>query len=220
VVQAAGVVFGQCGADNLFFFYRSRLMSITVARQKRWGLNAGLVSEELRSRWALVLAAGTAFIVLGIFATLVAGFTTVLTMLIFGWVMVFAGAVQLGEAFVDRDRGRFAIELISGVLYLVAGFMLTRNPAATALMLSFLLGPLFLISGVVRAVSAFLFHHAQWGFQVLSGVVTFWVGLIILDRGPSTALWLIGTMIGIEIIFEGIALSSFALWLRKKPQAS
>ncbi len=193
--------------------------TIELGRRQVLGKGAGEDLEYLQQRWGRILVAGICFLIIGFFAVSLASLTTIVTLAIFGWFLVFAGIAQFVEAFAGRDRGGFVLELISAVLYLVAGFFLLRNPGLSAAMLTFMLAPLFIILGVVRSVTALTLRHAQWGWQMLSGVVSFMLGWFLLNRSPMTGLWLIGTFIGIELLFEGMALSSLALSLRKRKKS-
>lgn len=192
-------------------------MSILEIGQNRHWANATPADlAHLTRRWGWVMASGIAFIFLGLAASAVAGLTTIVGMIVFGWMMFFAGVVQIVESLIHRERGRMVLELVSGILYLVGGIMLIRSPGLTAAVLTLMLAPLFLILGIARTFSAVIMRDAQWGWQAMSGVVTFWLGLLILNQWPASSFWIIGTFIGIELLFEGLALSSFALALREK----
>jgi uncharacterized membrane protein HdeD (DUF308 family) len=171
---------------------------------------------HLSKKWGLILTSGILFVALGIIAMSLAGLTTIMTMAIFGWVLVFASAAQMVEAFSGREGSRFVLELISAVLYFVAGFFLIRHPGISAVMLTFLLAPLFLALGTIRSITAVAVRPPQWGWQFVSGLVTLWLGYFLLSNSAATGLWLVGTFIGLELFFEGVALVSFALAVRPK----
>jgi uncharacterized membrane protein HdeD (DUF308 family) len=52
-------------------------------------------------------------------------------------------------------------------------------------------------------VAALTIRFPQWGWALLSGALTTLVGLAIYKNYPETALWAVGTLVGIQLIFDG-----------------
>jgi uncharacterized membrane protein HdeD (DUF308 family) len=77
---------------------------------------------------------------------------------------------------------------------------------------------LFLVEGVVSIMFA-LDHKRQlsgrWGWMLASGVVDIILGGLIFAGLPSTAAWAIGLLVGINMVFGGVALTLMALHARK-----
>jgi uncharacterized membrane protein HdeD (DUF308 family) len=55
----------------------------------------------------------------------------------------------------------------------------------------------------------------QWGWALLNGVVTLIAGIIIYDAFPSSAMWVIGLLVGLEMIFNGWTWIMLALSIRQ-----
>src|SRR5580658_9963999 len=85
--------------------------------------------EQLHKRWGWFVALGVLMVILGTLAIGSSAIFTLATMEFVGWLMVIGGLFQIGHAFSFRDWGGFFIDLLSGILYTVAGFMIVAHPA-------------------------------------------------------------------------------------------
>src|SRR5436853_191248 len=70
----------------------------------------------------------------------------------------------------------------------------------------------FLILGVLLVI-----RFPQWGWSLLSGVHTTLVGLVIYKNLPEDTIWVIGTLIGIQLIFDGWFWIMIATAIRRLP---
>jgi len=105
--------------------------------------------------------------------------------------------------------------LLSGVLYVVVGFMVLGNPAAGATVLTLLIALFFLIAGAFRIIVALTMRFPEWHWLLANGAITLLLGLLIWKQWPSSALWVIGLFIGIELIFTGSAWVMLSLAARR-----
>jgi uncharacterized membrane protein HdeD (DUF308 family) len=118
---------------------------------------------------------------------------------------VIGGVVGMVTSLFLIRRGGFWIGMLGGVLALVAGVVFLRRPGATLLALSLAIGAVMLVSGITRLVAAVQHREARLAL-VLSGVLSIVLGLLILNRWPTSALWLVGTLLGIQLIVDGVVL--------------
>jgi uncharacterized membrane protein HdeD (DUF308 family) len=59
----------------------------------------------------------------------------------------------------------------------------------------------------VKAVAAFQLRPVRgWGWALASAVASIVLGLIVFSGWPGTALWVLGLMVGIDLLFYGWAL--------------
>ena len=92
-----------------------------------------------------------------------------------------AGVAEIINAFQCKGWGRFLIWVLLGALYIVAGFVTFENPLFAAAILTLLLGATLVASGIMRIILAFGMKEGMpWMWIVLSGVITFLLGAIIL----------------------------------------
>lgn len=140
---------------------------------------------------------GTGVVVLGDVVV-----ASVVSVLFLGWALVIGGAVGIGSSLWLIGKGGFWIGMLGGVLALIAGVVFLRNPEATLAALSLAIGAIMLVNGITRLVAAV--QHAEVRLAlVLSGVLSLILGLLILSRWPYSAVWLIGTLLGIQLIVDG-----------------
>src|SRR5262245_25589260 len=162
--------------------------------------------QTLGHRWGWFVALGIALIVLGILALGAEVLVTLASVLFFGWLMLIGGAIQTVHAFRVRPWSGFLRHLFGGLLTVVVGFLLVGNPAVGALSLTLLMAAFFLVGGIFRIATALTHDFPGRGWAVLSGVITLLLGIIIWRQWPVSGLWVIGTFVGIDMLFEGWSL--------------
>ena len=91
------------------------------------------------------------------------------------------------------------------------------RPLASTASLTLVVSVLFIVMGIMRFAAALTLRFPQWGWSLLSGLLTTLVGLIIYRNMPFTALWAIGTLIGIQLLFDGWFWVMLAISLRRLP---
>ena len=81
------------------------------------------------------------------------------------------------------------------------------NPARGSAILAFVLTVYLVIDGIGKLVLAFQLKPLKgWGMTLLSGVATLLLSILIWKHWPLSALWVIGTLVGINILFKGFAM--------------
>ena len=114
----------------------------------------------------------------------------------------------------------FVLSLFCGVLYLVGGLLIMNEPVQGALVLTLLAAAALIVSGVVRIVLAFQHRNLPaWGLVLLSGIVSIVVGCLLYASLPWSGLWVLGTLIAVELLVQGASWLYFGLALRTARQA-
>jgi uncharacterized membrane protein HdeD (DUF308 family) len=72
----------------------------------------------------------------------------------------------------------------------------------------------FMIGGLFQLIGSFAVALPGWGWQAADGIITLLLGLLVLAQWPASGLWVIGLLIGIDLIFYGSAWMALALGLR------
>ncbi|MGI0489222.1 HdeD family acid-resistance protein [Pantanalinema rosaneae CENA516] len=149
---------------------------------------------------------GALLIVLGIIAI---ALPTVSTLFVETWaavILISAGAAKLVYAFQTREQGGFIWKLLLSVLYVVTGAMLVLSPRTGILTLTLLLGSFLFTEGVFELILAFrLRPQPNWTWVLFDGIVTLALGGMIWFQWPFNAPWLIGTLVGISVLFTGLS---------------
>jgi uncharacterized membrane protein HdeD (DUF308 family) len=150
---------------------------------------------------------GIIYIIAGLVAVASPLVVTLFSVFFFGILLMIAGFAALIHSFSVRGWEGFAVQLLAGVLAAVTGFLLIADAASGALVITLILAIYFLVSGMFRlgfAISHNNLHHRGW--LIFSGSVSMFLGILITVHWPSSALWVIGTFIGVDLIFYGFSL--------------
>ena len=176
--------------------------------------------SAIHEHWVLFLIEGIVLLVLGIAAILVPMVATIAFTILIGWLFLISGVVGLITTFWMRHAPGFWWSLLSAVVGIVAGILLLRWPITGSLSLTLLLASFFIVEGVATIMYA-VEHRNQlsgrWGWMLVSGIVDLILAGIIVAGLPGTALWALGLLVGINLIFGGVAMIGMAL--AAKPHA-
>lgn len=172
------------------------------------------VATALHQHWKLYLAEGIVLVILGLLAVVVPPIATLAVTILFGWLFLVSGVLGLVTTFWMREAPGFWWALISAALGILVGALLLAQPAQGALTLTYVLVAFFAIEGVASIMFA-LDHRRElsgrWGLMLVSGIVDLVLAAMIVAGLPSTAAWAIGLLVGINLVFGGVALISMAL---------
>jgi aquaporin Z len=177
-------------------------------------------AAPLREKWGWMVAFGAVLALAGFVALGSVVSATVATVMVVGVAMVVSGVVEMAYGVVVRGWKQFFLWSIIGLLYVVGGISVIENPMLAAGFLTLLLGAGLVASGLVRTFLAFqLPKDAPWGFVAFSGVVTLLLGGIILAHWPYSSLWVIGTFLGVDLVFAGASWMGLGLSLKRANDA-
>ncbi|MGH7070529.1 MAG: HdeD family acid-resistance protein [Acetobacteraceae bacterium] len=170
----------------------------------------------IRSKWGLFVALGIGLIVLGVIAWLDVVSVTIAGTILIGALLLVGGIFQIIHAFMTREWRGFLLGLFSGVLALIAGILIMGEPVRGALVLTIVVVAFLAVGGITRIALAFRHRGmSRWGLLLLSGIVSLIVAGLLYAGLPWSGLWVLGTLIAIELVIQGIAWLSFGLALRK-----
>jgi uncharacterized membrane protein HdeD (DUF308 family) len=157
----------------------------------------------------ILIFEGVLFILLGLLAIGLPGLFTLGFELTIGWIFLIAGGVQIYRAIRARELPGFGMALGSGVLSLLVGVLLIAYPLNGILTLTILLTIFFLLEGIIKIAMGFQMRPIHgWGWVIFSGVISLIMGGIIVSGWPQTAIWVIGLLVGINMLFYGFSLLS------------
>src|SRR5690606_633310 len=132
-----------------------------------------------------------------------------------GWAFAFLGALQVIQSFQIKGWGGFIWALLFGLLTLAVGLSLIFDPLAGMISLTILVAVLFLVTGIVKIMLSFSLRPLTgWGWVLLSGVVSLVLGIMILADILSAATQVLGILLGIELISNGVLFLFTAIGLR------
>lgn len=171
---------------------------------------------DVGKNWGWFMALGILFIVLGTLALGISTAVTVATVLLFGILLTIGGVFQFVDAFKYRGWKSMLPHLLIALLYIAAGIVLIRQPLAGSMIFTAILAAIFVGLGILRIAMGFQLRHTgfPWGWIVLAGVISLALGGMIFLQWPTSALWVIGLLVAIEMIFHGWAFVMMALALK------
>jgi uncharacterized membrane protein HdeD (DUF308 family) len=159
--------------------------------------------DEIRQHKGLFIGLGIVLIILGTIAIGTAMFTTLISVMLFGWLLLIGGVIESVHAFWVRPWSGLLLQLFMGVLSIIFGLLIVANPGASALALTLLMAAFFVVGGVFRIVTAAREHFPGRGWAIFSGCINVLLGILIWAHWPVSAFWVIGLFIGIDLLFTG-----------------
>lgn len=179
------------------------------------------LKEDARAGSDAFMTAGVAMVVIGVLAALAPLASGIVFNLLFGALMIGAGIVELVDAFRAGKWQRGVLEGLAGILTLGAGILTVVHPVAGLVALTVVFIGYLIFVGAFRMVMAFQLPKGAGGklWTFLSGVVSLLLAALALAQMPITSIWLIGTYIGVSLIFGGVARISLARGFRRVADA-
>jgi uncharacterized membrane protein HdeD (DUF308 family) len=176
------------------------------------------MKAAVREHWKAFLAEGILLTILGLAAMLVPPLASLAVTIFLGWMFLFSGATGLALTFWARQLPGFWWSLISAVLAVGAGIILLVQPVQGTLTLTIVVGAYFLAEGVATIMYA-LEHRRElsegWSWLLVGGIMDLLIAAIIIAGLPGSALWAVGLLVGINLLFGGASLIGMALAARK-----
>ena len=174
------------------------------------------VRDTIRKRSLLFLAQAGVMVVAGLLALVFPIFAGTAVVALLGWMLILSGLVQLVSLIGATQVPYFWLQLVSLALEFFVGYLLVSNPAAGLVTVTYLIMLLFLVSGITRLVFALMIRPMQdWLWVLASGCVAILCALVLFARLPEAAAWLLGLLLGIELIAIGAAQGLLAWRVRQ-----
>lgn len=165
------------------------------------------------SGWSIALA--VLMIIVGIIAMLAPWEFGLVIALVVGWSAIFNGVAQIIYAFRTHGGWHVALEIILGIIYIIAGVYLLMHPVGGLLALTIILASFLLVYGIFALVLAFRIKPLKgWGWVLFDAIVTILLGILIWAHWPFNSDWVVGTLFGISIFMSGITRLMVAMALR------
>src|ERR1700726_1302791 len=171
------------------------------------------------SGWSVVW--GILMFICGILAISVPLTSSIGIVIVLAWLILFAGISHLIFAFQSHSVGGFLWQVLLAVVYGIAGIYMLMNPLLGVLSLTLVLAVFLLFEGILELFLYFRIRrirHAGW--ILFDGIVTLILGILIWAQWPSSSVWVIGTLVGISLIFSGVSRFMLSLAIRNASSAT
>ena len=156
------------------------------------------------SGWSMVW--GGLMFICGLLAIALPQISSVEIVIILASLLLIAGAWHLIFAFHGHSAGGVLWQILLAVLYVTAGAYMWLHPLLSVVSLTLILAIFLALEGLIEIALYFALRrvrHAGW--VLVDGVVTLILGILIWRQWPSSSTWVIGTLVGISLIFSGIS---------------
>jgi uncharacterized membrane protein HdeD (DUF308 family) len=177
--------------------------------------------RHVKSYWWCFSLLGLLLVGCGTVAIVVPPFTiasSFITVLVLGLLLMVAGIVTIVSSFWVGKWSGLLMHLLVGILYLVTGFVITERPVVSAAVITLFIAATFIVLGAFRIVGAIALRFPQWGWVMFNGIITLLLGIVIYRNFPESALWLIGILLGVELLLNGWSWIMLSLAVRKIPK--
>ena len=175
------------------------------------------VSAAVREHWKAFLFEGILLVVLGLAAMILPPLASLAVTIFLGWMFLISGAAGLALTFWARQMPGFWWSLVSAALALAVGIILLAQPVQGTLTLTIVVGVYFLAEGVATIMYA-LEHRRElserWSWLLIAGIMDLLIAAVIITGLPGSALWAVGLLVGINLLFGGASLIGMALAAR------
>ena len=162
-----------------------------------------LKGDRRFSGWLIVAA--ILFIVLGAFAIIEPAVAGLGVALLVGWLLIFGGVSHFISAFEGGGARRVLFQILAGVVFLLGGYYLLSHPLMALGTLTLLLAAVILVVGVCEIVTYFRLRDEQAsGWMLANGILALVLGGMIWLQWPSSSVWAIGTLVGVNLLFTGV----------------
>ena len=172
------------------------------------------ISGALKAHWRLLFFQGVVMLILGVLAVAVPAAATVVVEIYVGWLFLISVVVGLVVVFSAGSLPAFLWSLVTAALSVVAGILLIGRPAEGVVSLTLVLTAFFIAEGVWQIVASIAYRDVlarTWGWMLLSGLSDLALAAIIILGWPTTAAWVVGLLVGVNLITSGFAIVMAAL---------
>lgn len=182
------------------------------------------------AQWSIV--ASVAMILAGLLAIIAPAISGVLLTLLVAWVLIFAGVAHFVYAFhthtgsypgmggVMHTSGSIWWEILLGFLYLATGIYMLVHPVVALTTLTAVLAAYFAAAALLEFILAFHFRHVKGsGWLLFDAIISLILAVLIFRTWPQNSVWVLGTLVGISILFSGLTRLSLTLAYNRMTRA-
>ena len=178
------------------------------------GLRGPATIIKKASGWFIAVA--VVFIILGIFAIAEPAIAGLAVAILVGWLLILAGVAHLSTAFSGGGAGRVIWQVILGIIYVIGGVYFLTHPLLGLGTLTLLLAVIILAEAALEFVAYFGARRESGSVWLLiNGLITVLLGGLIWVHWPSSSVWAIGTLVGVNLLMTGFSRLMLGVAARK-----
>lgn len=164
------------------------------------------------SNWVVLFIIGVLGVIAGLMALFEPFGASLVATAIAGWSFLVLGILQIIDGVRAEGWGGKIWSILLGVIAVFLSINLLGNPLKGMIALTIVVGIIFLVSGLFKILLGFRIENAQLKWAViLSGIISAFLGFMVLSNIPGSAVITLGVMLGIELLSNGIAMIALAM---------
>lgn len=170
---------------------------------------AAPLAHAVKKDSTALLALGIVTIIIGIAAMITPLVAGVAVALMIGILLIGAGIVRTVFAFKCKSWGKGILVFLLGLLTLLVGLYMVARPGVALATLTLFLAAYFVVDGIFEIIEAFDLKPIDgWGWMLFGGIVSLLLGFMIWKQWPVSGAWAVGILVGIKLLFAGVAMSA------------
>jgi uncharacterized membrane protein HdeD (DUF308 family) len=163
--------------------------------------------DTVRESRSWFLGLGLAFAVFGVLAIILPFIASLVTAVVIGWLMLLGGLFQGYHAIKNRRWAGSGWALASAAIQVIAGVLVILFPIGGTVALTLILAAYFAAEGVFKIIRAIQHRRMPaWGWLLFDGILSLALGVLIVAFWPGAAVWVLGLLVGINLLIGGTSM--------------
>ncbi len=163
----------------------------------------GVTKKQLKHNAPWFATLGVSLILLGALAIYFSVFTTLISIFYLGISLVILGLFEAVQSLHIRMWSKFFLHVFLSVLYLVGGALIVAYPLLSEINITLFISFFFIVTGLLKIFFALTHHMINRIWNILDGIISLLLGILILQQWPASGLWVIGMFVGINMLLTG-----------------
>lgn len=165
------------------------------------------VANVLPKSRGWLIGGGLLSIFVGLCAIATPGVFSAFLVQFLGAFLLVTGVMSFFVALFDSHVPHRILNAVLALLRIVAGLILFLFVLPGVLTITLFLAAFFLLEGIFCTVTAFGMRNRRgWVWLLLNGLTAIVLSIMIFNKWPSDAIWVIGLLFGINALLGGLSL--------------
>ncbi len=169
----------------------------------------------LRKNWPWIVGFGILSSLFGVAALFLFFSATIVSVYLIAIFIIIVGGCEVAAGFGSRSWDRFFLWIVAGLCYIALGAFALAQPLIAAAFFTLLLGTGMIVTGLIRLYLGLQFDDGIRGPVVLASIVTSLAGFLILIGWPNNSIFILGILLGLDLLVWGVGWIAFGLRLRQ-----
>jgi uncharacterized membrane protein HdeD (DUF308 family) len=174
------------------------------------------LSSRLRTATTWSIVVSVLLIAAGVLAIAAPQIAGIAITAVVAWLLLISAILHLMLAWRSGTAGGVVWEILLGVVYGAIAFYLFAHPALGMASLTLALAVYLVIEGMLEFAAWWQLRASSGSvWLLLDGIVTLVLAMMIASTWPSSAAWVLGTLVGLSMLFSGISRLMLSLSVRR-----